>query len=84
MQILRIDHVQLAMPRGGEDEARAFYAGVLGLSEVAKPAGLAARGGVWFESGDAKIHLGIEEDFAPRGRRTRHFWCGTCAASRSA
>ncbi|HEY7111413.1 MAG TPA: VOC family protein [Thermoanaerobaculia bacterium] len=65
MQILRIDHVQLAMPRGGEDEARAFYAGVLGLSEVAKPAGLAARGGVWFESGDAKIHLGIEEDFRP-------------------
>lgn len=65
MEILRVHHVQLAMPRGREDEARAFYAGILGLREAAKPAGLAARGGVWFESGDVKVHLGIEEDFRP-------------------
>jgi len=65
MEILRIDHVQLAMPRGAEDVARAFYAGLLGLSEVAKPAGLAARGGVWFQSGEVRVHLGIEEDFRP-------------------
>ena len=65
MEILRIDHVQLAMPRGEEEKARAFYGGVLGLPEVAKPPGLAARGGVWFESGHVKVHLGIEEDFRP-------------------
>jgi catechol 2,3-dioxygenase-like lactoylglutathione lyase family enzyme len=60
-----IHHVQLAMPRGGEDQARAYYGGVLGLSEVAKPDELAARGGCWFEQGDLRIHLGVEEEFRP-------------------
>ena len=63
--VLRIDHVQLAMPAGGEDRARAFYQGVLGLSEQAKPPHLASRGGCWFEIGDLKIHLGVEADFRP-------------------
>lgn len=61
----RIDHVQLAMPCGGEDVATAFYAGLLGLTRVPKPAHLAARGGCWFERGGLKIHLGVEEDFRP-------------------
>ena len=63
--IVAIDHVQLAMPRGEEDRARAFYAGVLGIPEVPKPADLAKRGGAWFEQGDVKIHLGVEADFRP-------------------
>jgi catechol 2,3-dioxygenase-like lactoylglutathione lyase family enzyme len=63
MRILRIEHVQLAMPRGEEDRARAFYSGLLGIPEVPKPPALAARGGVWFESGDVKVHLGVESDF---------------------
>jgi catechol 2,3-dioxygenase-like lactoylglutathione lyase family enzyme len=65
MTILAIDHVQLAMPAGGEEEARRFYAGLLGIPEVAKPAELARRGGVWFERGPVKIHLGIEPEFRP-------------------
>jgi catechol 2,3-dioxygenase-like lactoylglutathione lyase family enzyme len=65
MRILRIDHVQLAMPPGSEERARAFYVGVLGLREVPKPAELAKRGGAWFQSGDAKVHLGVEVDFRP-------------------
>jgi catechol 2,3-dioxygenase-like lactoylglutathione lyase family enzyme len=60
-----LDHVQLAMPPGGEPEARAFYEGVLGIPEVAKPARLAARGGCWFESGALRVHLGVEEGFRP-------------------
>jgi catechol 2,3-dioxygenase-like lactoylglutathione lyase family enzyme len=60
-----IDHVQLAVPVGGEDEARAFYVGVLGLVEVPKPATMAARGGAWFEAGAVKIHVGAEEAFVP-------------------
>jgi catechol 2,3-dioxygenase-like lactoylglutathione lyase family enzyme len=63
MRIERIDHVQLAMPAGGEDDARRFYAGVLGIPELPKPPHLAVRGGVWFERGDLKIHLGVEKDF---------------------
>jgi len=62
---LAIDHVQLAMPPGGEDTARRFYAGVLGIPEVPKPPILAARGGCWFESGAVRVHLGAEDDFRP-------------------
>jgi catechol 2,3-dioxygenase-like lactoylglutathione lyase family enzyme len=65
MTILAIEHVQLAMPPGGEDDARAFYTGLLGIPEVPKPPELAKRGGVWFEAGALKIHLGVEADFRP-------------------
>lgn len=63
--IVGLDHVQLAMPRGEEPAARDFYAALLGMEEVAKPAALAVRGGCWFRSGDAVLHLGVEEPFAP-------------------
>ncbi len=66
MTSFRLHHVQLAMPAGAEDEARAFYAGALGLEEVAKPPALAARGGAWFrDAGGLELHLGVEEPFAP-------------------
>jgi catechol 2,3-dioxygenase-like lactoylglutathione lyase family enzyme len=58
-----LDHVQLAMPAGEEHIAREFYAGILGLAEVPKPANLAKRGGVWFEGGGLRLHLGVEDDF---------------------
>jgi catechol 2,3-dioxygenase-like lactoylglutathione lyase family enzyme len=64
-EIVAIDHVQLAMPVGGEDAARAFYCNVLGLSEVPKPPVLAARGGCWFELGKVRLHLGVEPDHRP-------------------
>ena len=57
------DHVQLAMPPGREDDARAFYAGVCGMTELPKPAELAKRGGAWFASGALQLHLGVEADF---------------------
>jgi catechol 2,3-dioxygenase-like lactoylglutathione lyase family enzyme len=65
MRILGIDHVQLAMPPGREEEARAFYERLLGLPEVPKPAEKAKRGGCWFERGAVKVHLGVEQDFRP-------------------
>jgi catechol 2,3-dioxygenase-like lactoylglutathione lyase family enzyme len=64
-EIVRLDHVQLAMPPGLEEQAEAFYAGVLGLERVPKPPPLAARGGCWFRHGDVAVHLGVEEDFRP-------------------
>jgi catechol 2,3-dioxygenase-like lactoylglutathione lyase family enzyme len=63
--VIAIDHVQLAMPAGGEPLAREFYVGTFGLVEVAKPPVLAARGGCWFERDAVKLHLGIEDDFRP-------------------
>jgi catechol 2,3-dioxygenase-like lactoylglutathione lyase family enzyme len=63
--IVGLDHVQLAMPPGGERAARDFYAGVLGMTEVPKPTELLANGGVWFVRGSVMLHLGIEEPFNP-------------------
>ena len=64
-KVLSIDHVQLAMPKGTEEQARGFYRDVLGMKEIPKPQSLAGRGGCWFASGEAQVHLGIEEDFRP-------------------
>ncbi len=65
MGIRAVDHVQLAMPAGGEADAIAFYGGLLGFATVPKPANLAARGGCWFAAGDARVHLGVDADFRP-------------------
>ena len=65
MAVRAIDHVQLAMPSGGEDVATAFYEGLLGIPRVVKPAHLELRGGCWFEHDDLKIHLGVDADFRP-------------------
>jgi len=59
----RLDHVQLAMPAGAEDRARAFYVDVLGFEEIPKPDELAKRGGAWFRCGSAAIHLGVDAAF---------------------
>lgn len=65
-QWLGIGHVQLAMPAGEEARARAFYGELLGLSELPKPAALAARGGCWFAvGGGQQVHLGVETPFQP-------------------
>jgi catechol 2,3-dioxygenase-like lactoylglutathione lyase family enzyme len=64
-RITRLDHVQLAMPAGREDEADAFYRDLLGFDAIPKPAPLASRGGRWYASGDVQVHLGVEADFAP-------------------
>jgi catechol 2,3-dioxygenase-like lactoylglutathione lyase family enzyme len=60
-----LHHVQLAVPAGSEPALRQFYGGLLGMTEIAKPAALATRGGVWFRSGTAEVHLGVEEGFRP-------------------
>ena len=65
MTVVAIDHVQLAIPRGGEAMARRFYGEVLGFVEVEKPEPMRARGGMWFAAGPVGIHLGIEDDMKP-------------------
>jgi catechol 2,3-dioxygenase-like lactoylglutathione lyase family enzyme len=65
MKILSIDHVQIAMPAGEEDKARTFYVDLLGFTEILKPPDLAKRGGAWFQSANAQLHLGVEADFRP-------------------
>lgn len=64
MAVIGIDHVQLAIPAGGENRARAFFADLLGMREVPKPANLSLSG-CWFESGSLNLHLGVDPDFRP-------------------
>jgi catechol 2,3-dioxygenase-like lactoylglutathione lyase family enzyme len=80
--IVGIDHVQLAVPRGVEDEARAFYGSVLGLEEIPKPRAIRARGGVWFRAGGQALHLGVEEPFAPARKAHPGFVAGDLDAIR--
>ncbi|GAA4359876.1 VOC family protein [Angustibacter luteus] len=63
--VVGLHHVQVSCPAGSEDAQRSFYSGVLGMSEVPKPAALAARGGVWFRAGSCELHCGVEDGFTP-------------------
>lgn len=71
---MRLHHVQVSCPPGGEAEARRFYGDGLGLTEVAKAPALAARGGCWFRAEDdngqvvAEIHVGVEDPFVAARR----------------
>lgn len=68
---MRLHHVQVAIPVGGEDEARRFYVDGLRLAEVEKPEPLRGRGGLWLRAYDgsggvaAEIHLGVETPYRP-------------------
>jgi catechol 2,3-dioxygenase-like lactoylglutathione lyase family enzyme len=84
MRVRRLDHVLLAMPAGRESEARDFYQGILGIPEAAKPAGLAARGGCWFEDSELKVHLGVEKNFAPARKAHPAFLVDDLAALEAA
>jgi catechol 2,3-dioxygenase-like lactoylglutathione lyase family enzyme len=68
MPILSLDHVQVAIPVGGEDRAREFYSGILGFSEIQKPTAMAERNSIWFAAGPVNLHLGIESEFHPAKR----------------
>jgi catechol 2,3-dioxygenase-like lactoylglutathione lyase family enzyme len=78
------DHVQVAIPLGSESRAREFYSGLLGMDEIAKPAALAARGGCWFRSGAAVLHLGVQEPFVAASKAHPAFLVDDLAAVRSA
>ncbi|HUJ93690.1 MAG TPA: hypothetical protein VLW84_00380 [Terriglobales bacterium] len=75
-----IDHVQLAIPRGGEDTARKFYIGILAMIEIPKPQELAGRGGLWLSSGTVQIHLGVEDDFRPARKAHPALCCADYSA----
>ena len=62
MAVLKIDHVQVAIPWGKVAEALSFYVGVLQFSRVAKPVELDQRG-AWLTQGPVNLHLGEEKEF---------------------
>ncbi len=84
VKLTALHHIQLAMPKGQEDAARAFYSGALGLREVPKPAALAGRGGVWFEGKGIALHLGVEDPFVPARKAHPAFGVTDLDAARQA
>ena len=66
IEFKRIDHVQICIPKGKEDEARAFYTDIIGLKEIPKPASLAPNGGLWYQLADIELHLGVEPEIITR------------------
>ncbi len=83
IDLLSIDHVQLAMPLDGEAAARRFYGDVLGLREVPKPAALAGRGGCWFAGPvGLAVHLGVEDPFTPAAKAHPCFVVADLASAR--
>jgi len=59
--ILGLQHAQITIPAGREDEARRFYCDLLGLREIEKPANLKGRGGFWLELPGVQLHVGTED-----------------------
>ncbi len=81
--LLGLDHVQIAIPVGGEERARAFYVGLLGLREIPKPPVMAARGGAWFVVGEQGLHVGVEDPFVPARKAHPAFRLATAADVRA-
>ncbi len=61
MSIIGLHHAQITIPKGAEEQARAFYCSLLGLPEIEKPASLQGRGGFWLQVGDRQVHVGTED-----------------------
>lgn len=65
----RLNHVQICIPKGKEDEARHFYSNIIGLMEISKPEALITNGGLWYQLADIELHIGTENEV---GKSKRH------------
>ncbi len=58
---VKVNHVNVTVPAALEAAAKHFYAGVLGLPEIPKPAGTRQNMGAWYDLGGPQLHLSIED-----------------------
>lgn len=71
MNIHRLQHTSITMPPGGKEEARRFYAGILGLTEIPAPPIMSEDRLIWFavsDDGD-ELHLVVDDTFEPSRNR---------------
>ncbi|MDN4073617.1 VOC family protein [Fictibacillus terranigra] len=68
LTIKGIHHVQVCIPPGGENTARDFYTHVLGLAEIEKPEGLKKNGGLWYQTGNQELHIGVDRSDSYKGK----------------
>src|ERR1051325_4230027 len=67
---MRLQHVSVAIPRDGADEARGFYGDLLGLEERDVLPHLDPRSVVWYRvGGDCELHLMLVGERPPEGPR---------------
>ncbi|HET7658402.1 MAG TPA: glyoxalase, partial [Bacillales bacterium] len=69
VDIVRLDHVQVCIPKGEEQVARAFYTDLLGFEEIEKPNALKKNGGLWYLVGDIQLHIGTETVKSNKSKR---------------
>ena len=69
LDVLGIDHIQIAVPRALEAACLAFYREIFAFPEIPKPAELRARGGAWFQVGALQMHIGVDEEAGPKSKR---------------
>ena len=58
----RLNHIQICIPVGKEDEARKFYTDIIDLVEIPKPKELIPNGGLWYQVADIQFHIGTENE----------------------
>ncbi len=68
IKFVRLNHIQLCIPKNAEEQAREFYCGLLGLEEIEKPEFLKKNGGFWLKIADIELHIGAE-DIENRSKR---------------
>ena len=62
IKFIRLDHIQICIPSGKENEARQFYTEVIRLAEIPKPQELIPNGGLWYQIADIQLHIGTENE----------------------
>lgn len=68
-RVVALHHVRIAVPRGGEERAREFYCGVLGLREVEGLGSAGDGAGLWVAAGDRLVHIGVDDGAGNAGGR---------------
>jgi catechol 2,3-dioxygenase-like lactoylglutathione lyase family enzyme len=70
---LRLQHIAISRPPGGDAVARAFYGDVLGLPEISPPANLATLDLIWYRlAQETELHIMVEEPVG-QDHSGRHF-----------
>ena len=74
MLVKQFHHIWLELPPGREKEAKAFYEGVLGAKEIARPHPFSDTG-LWMELSGVQLHFGTEanEDLLDLQKHGRNF-----------
>ena len=69
IQFKRTDHINICVPHEKLEEAREFYAKVIGLQPAFRP-DVFGIPGYWFLMADIELHIGIEPALPPSNRHT--------------